>query len=164
MPIESAASADVFLFRLYKLSFLASQPITRLCEGRFGITRKEWRLILTLGRSGPLLSTQLAHKARIVPARTSRTVTSLVEKGLVRREPRPSDRRFVEIVLTDDGRRIFDEMFPVVLAIDKALLDVLRPQEREVLQDMLVRLEQRVELPLVQEALPKINRRRRKED
>lgn len=156
----TAELADLFLFRLHKLSSQASQPVTRLCEGRYGITRREWRLILTLGRSGSLLSTQLANKARIDPARTSRAITLLVEKGLARREPRPSDRRFVEIVLTDEGRRIFEEMLPVVLEINSSLLSVLTQAERELLDNFFSRLEQRASTPLASEALPKIDRRR----
>jgi DNA-binding MarR family transcriptional regulator len=161
MSTQTAGSADLLLFRLHKLSAQASRPITRLCEGRYGITRREWRLILTLARSGRLLSTQLANTARIDPARTSRAVTLLVEKGLARREPRPSDRRFVEIVLTDEGRRIYEEMMPVVLEIDGALLASFTESERELLDAFLSRLEQRAALPLVDEALPKSNRRRR---
>src|SRR5688572_29732596 len=95
-------SKDLFLFRLNRLAATAGRPLIRLCEGQFGITRREWRLIVILAQDGPQLSTALAHRASIEPARTSRAITVLVEKGLARRAPRPSDRRFVEIVLTED--------------------------------------------------------------
>nr|WP_236589145.1 MarR family transcriptional regulator [Ramlibacter aurantiacus] len=159
-PPAPPASQDVFLFRLHKLAATASHPITRLCEGRYGITRREWRLILTLGRTGRLLSTELARKARLDPARASRGISLLVEKGLAAREPRPNDRRYVEIILTAEGRRIYDEMLPIVLDINEQLLSGLTDAEREMLDSLFARLEQRAESPLASTALPKINRQR----
>lgn len=160
MTNPDAASQEVFLFRLHKLAATASHPITRLCEGRYGITRREWRLILTLGRHGRLLATELARRARLEPARASRGVTLLVEKGLAAREPRPNDRRFVDISLTAGGQHIYDEMLPVVMDINSQLLSGLTEAERELLNHLFARLEQRAESPLAGTDLPKINRQK----
>lgn len=115
-------SRDLFLFRLNKLASMSGQPLVRLCEGKFGITRREWRLIVVLSQSGPLLSTELASRARIEPARTSKAITQLVERGLAVRVPRPSDRRCVEIHLSERAREIYAELYPVVESVNHALL------------------------------------------
>ncbi|TFY97410.1 MarR family winged helix-turn-helix transcriptional regulator [Ramlibacter rhizophilus] len=151
---------DLFLFRLHRMAALAGQPLVRLCEGRHGITRREWRLILTLGLGGPMLSTQLAERARIEPARTSRAVTVLAEKGLVVRAPRPNDRRRVEIRLTERGRAIFDELHPTVLALDERLLGVFSPQQRQDFQALFDQLEAHLGSWRADLALPKANRSR----
>lgn len=46
----------------------------------------------------------LAERLRIAPRSVTEVVDALEEKGLVRREPDPSDRRAVVVALTDAGR------------------------------------------------------------
>ncbi len=45
---------------------------------------------------------------------TSRLVDKLIAKGLVRREPCPSDRRRVDIALTDEGDTLTTELKAVM--------------------------------------------------
>lgn len=151
---------ELFLFRLNRLASLAGQPLVRMCEGRYGITRREWRLILTLGRHGAMLSTRLAELARVEPARTSRAVSLLADKGLVLREPRPSDRRCIEIQLTDRGRAIFDELHPLVVDLDRRLLAGFDDAERRQLDHLFARLEQQAADFRVGLDLPKADRSR----
>lgn len=151
---------DLFLFRLNKLAAVAGQPLIRLCEGRYGITRREWRLLMTLARHGPLLSGQLADKARIEPARTSRAVTMLVNQGLAVRTPRPGDRRCVEIALTPAGRRIFDELYPTVLELNARLRAALPPDDWDRFEELFARVEAHMENWVDRAQLPKADRRR----
>ena len=79
---------DLLLYRLSRLVGVAGGMVIRLCEGRFGITRREWRLIAVLASRGELGSSQLAEHAQLDRARTSKTTGSLVEKRLVSRVAR----------------------------------------------------------------------------
>jgi DNA-binding MarR family transcriptional regulator len=154
-------SKDLFLFRLNRLAATAGRPLIRLCEGRHGITRREWRLIVILAQDGPQLSTALANRASIEPARASRAITVLEEKGLARRMRRPGDRRFVEIVLTDEGLGMYESLYPTVEAIDRQLLSRLSEVERTQLMDIFKALEDSaVQLSEAVPNLPKTNRRR----
>lgn len=159
-PEEPAASKELVLFRLNRLAAVTGQPLTRLCEGRYGITRREWRIIVTLARKGPLLSTLLAEKARIEPALTSRAVTLLVGKGLAVRHPRKNDRRYVDIHLTEKGVDIFESLYPSVVEFNERLLSVLSDSDRSALDQILGRLEQHAEGWLTSVDLPKTDRRR----
>lgn len=156
----SPLSSDLLLFRLNKLASLTGQPLVRICEGHYGITRREWRMIMTLGRDGPLLSGELAQRARIEPARTSRAVTLLVEKGLALRTPRAHDRRYVEIGLTPEGQDIFETLFPVVKQLNTSLLSAFSAQEQALFDALLSRLEERAVSWMVDAELPKADRRR----
>lgn len=154
-------SRDLFLFRLNRLAVTAGRPLIRLCEGQYGITRREWRLIVILAQDGPQLSTALAQRAGIDPARTSRAVTLLVEKGLLRRQPRPNDRRFVEIHLTEQGQRIYESLYPTVERINAHLLEAMAPSDRSELERLFRALEMAASrLPEAIPNLPKANRRR----
>ena len=74
-------------------------------------------------------------------ARTSRAITRLADKSLVRRQPKPSDRREVHVYLTDEGRRIAAELFEQVEAINRDILAPLGASERLALDAMLDRLQ-----------------------
>ena len=156
MPVDS--SKELFLFRLNRLAAMAGQPLVRLCEGKFGITRREWRLIVVLSQSGPLLSSDLASRALVEPARTSKAISQLVEKGLAVRIPRPNDRRCVEIHLSERAREIYAELYPVLKGINSALLSSLPETDRQYLERIFLTLEDKATDLLATGGFPKIDR------
>mgnify|MGYP003407364304 CR=1 FL=1 len=91
----------------------------RMCERDYGITRREWRVLSSLADVEGVLSSELAVRATLDRARTSRAITSLTDKGLLRREPKPSDRREVHVFLTERGRAVYAEVFPRIAAIQR---------------------------------------------
>ena len=64
---------DLFLYALSRLLASAGGRVIRLCEGEFGITRREWRFLALLAESDGILSSALAASAQLDRARTSRT-------------------------------------------------------------------------------------------
>ncbi|HEX7865926.1 MAG TPA: MarR family transcriptional regulator [Variovorax sp.] len=152
---------DLLLFRTSRLLSVAGGMVIRLCEGRFGITRREWRLIATLAGHGALGSSQLAEHAQLDRARTSRAVSSLAEKGLVSREQPAGDRRHVRLRLTTAGKKLHAQLYPLVSAINTELLGALDAAEVALLDDMLQRLHARGEAMVAAADLPKADRRRR---
>jgi DNA-binding MarR family transcriptional regulator len=163
MPLHAPPRTldDLLLYRTSRLLSVAGSMVIRLCEGRFGITRREWRLIATLAGHGALGSSQLAEHAQLDRARTSRAVSSLVEKGLVSREQPAGDRRHVLLRLTASGTKLHAELYPLVCAINTELLGALDTAEAALLDDMLQRLHARGEAMVAAADLPKADRRRR---
>lgn len=152
---------DVLLFRLNRIAALSGQPLLRYCEGRFGISRHEWRILAVLGRVGPCRSTELAMRTRLGPGPTSKAVTTLTGKALVARTPVPSDRRQVVLALTADGERIFKSLWPVVQSLNESLLAPLSAEERDALQRIVGKLEARLSTWMDDVDLPKADRRHR---
>lgn len=58
-------------------------------------------------------------------------VDRLVQKGMVRREISPTDRRARELFLTDDGSTVLTDIRPIVRAMQDLLLTGLKAGERE---------------------------------
>jgi DNA-binding MarR family transcriptional regulator len=129
--------ADLLLYRLYRIHITAGRLVVHLCESEFGITRREWRILSFLAEREGALSSQLAEHAMLDRARTSRTLSTLAGKKLVVRQPRPSDRREVHVFLTDEGRRLYGEIYPRVAAINRELVAGLDAAQREQLDAML---------------------------
>jgi len=155
-----ASLDDLLLYRLSRLLGVAGTQVTRLCEGRFGITRREWRVLALLAQNEGLLSSQLAERAQLDRARTSKAVTSLVGKKLLRRDIRPGDRRKATLVLTESGRAIHEELFPLVLQINRQLLACMPDKEVDRFSAALDALQQRADGLSLPPGLPKADRRR----
>ncbi|MBX3619868.1 MAG: MarR family transcriptional regulator [Rhizobacter sp.] len=158
--LDPASLDDLFMYRLTRLLAVAGAPVVRLCEGRFNITRREWRLIAALAQRGPLLSSALADHIHLERGRTSKAVSDLVAKGLVVRTPRPGDRRKVELALTEAARDIYAALFPEVIELNRALLAGLSAPELEALDRLMTHLQQRAEANLAGATLPKADRQR----
>ncbi len=162
MPRLDAPDAldDLLMYRLNRLLATAGGMVIRLCEGRFGITRREWRVLALLARHPGLMSSELAVRVQLDRARTSRAVTSLVAKQLVAREPGPADRRQARLSLTPAGQQVHDELFPLVAQLNRQLLDGLAGEQVRVLDDVLASMQQRADVLVSAAVLPKADRRR----
>ena len=113
---------DLLNYRLLQLHAFSGAPVVRLLEGRYGIARREWRLIGLLAARGELSPSALADEAQLDRPRTSRAIGALVAKGLLVRVPLPGDARQARVALTAAGRQLHDEVFPQVAAINQAVL------------------------------------------
>jgi DNA-binding MarR family transcriptional regulator len=131
---------DLLNYRLARLHALSGAPVVRLCEGRFGITRREWRLLALLVAQGSTSPSELAVRAHLDRARTSRAIGSLVAKGLAQRGARPGDARRAVVQATARGQALYGEMFPEVAAINRAMLDALDAPLLAALDEALRRL------------------------
>lgn len=132
---------EMVLFRLWWIGALAGRKVIRLCDSEFGVTRREWRVMTYLARHDGVLPSALANYAGLDRARTSRAIGSLVDKHLVRRQPKPSNRREVLLTLTDAGRDLHDRLMPRVAAINAELMTPLTEDEARVLTGLLQRLQ-----------------------
>lgn len=77
---------------------------------RHGLTDQQWRILRALAEEERVELLELSSRCMIQPPSLSRTVPALTERGLVRREDHPSDRRRSLISLTDEGRALFRVM------------------------------------------------------
>lgn len=75
-----------------------------------GVTMAQCHALVEIGRVKSTSLNELAQLLNLENSTMSRTVNSLVNSGLVKREVDPSDRRYVTISLTDDGVTLFDRI------------------------------------------------------
>lgn len=150
---------DLLLFRLSRLLSTAGTPVIRLCEGELGITWREWRVIASLRPSVTMLSSELARHTQLDRARTSRCISSLLEKGLIHRQPVPGDMRKATVSLTDKGCAVYASFFPVVLALNARLLQSLNADQMAILDSTLTQVQAAADAMQADTNLPKANRR-----
>jgi DNA-binding MarR family transcriptional regulator len=81
----------------------------------------------------PLPLGALADELALSPAAVSRAVDGLVQRGELKREEDPEDRRSKIVSLTARGRATYERILAVRLAGLKNFVEELEPQEREAL-------------------------------
>ena len=142
-PPPPAHLADMPMYCLYQAWSQASPVFVRLCEGRFGITRREWRLLAAAVEYGPLTSAELAATARLDLVRTSRALGTLCEKGWVARVRDARDKRIAHVMATEAGLALYRSMLPEVARLNDLLMADLTPAEGQQLLRLLQIVAQR---------------------
>lgn len=157
--VEPETLDDLLLYRLSRLQMAAGSIVVRYCEGRFGITRREWRIVAALAARGPMSSSDLAGHAHLDRPRTSKAVTSLVRKKLVSRETHAGDARRIRLALTEEGNALYAQLFPLVVGINRELLAALDGRDLAGLDASLVQLQQRADALARRQDVPQADRR-----
>lgn len=153
---------DLLLYRLARLNAVAGAKVVRLCEGQYGITRREWRMVALLAEGGALQPSTLAEQAQLDRARTSRAISGLVAKRLVQRQEVASDRRHAMVSLSPAGRELHAALFPAVADINRELVAGLTPAQAVILDEALNALQQAAEALAARVTLPKAGRHSRR--
>ncbi|MBV8248049.1 MAG: MarR family transcriptional regulator [Comamonas sp.] len=131
----------MLLFRINRFFGVAGGVAMRMCEARFGLTRREWGVMATVATHEGLLSSELAEKAQLDRARTSRALSGLEGKGWVLRRPLEGDRRRVAIHLTEEGRRMYALILPEMARIHADLVSALSDEELALFDGLLAKLQ-----------------------
>lgn len=131
---------DLLNYRLSVLLSASGAMVTRLCEGRYGITRREWRVIALLAAHGPMSPSELATRAQLERARISRLITELVAKRLLARVGDAEDKRRATVQLTPEGRALYDDFFPRSVDFNNQVLAALDPGELQAFDAALSKL------------------------
>ena len=138
---DPQAASDLLMYRLNKLMAVSGSLVIRLCEGGYGITRREWGLLMWLARHPDLPPAELARLLGLDRARTSRAITSLQDKRLITREPLPGDKRQARLRLTPEGLAGYEAGFPQVKQLNQALLRGLPTEAVDLLDQALILLQ-----------------------
>ena len=131
---------DLLNFRLKHLLTIGGAPAIRLCEGKFGVTRAEWRLLAGLVEHGAMNPSALAERTHMEPGRVSLILTRLLEKDLVQRQGDHLDRRRATVRATAAGDALYADLFPQLAAINRRIVSVLNEQEVQALEQCLGKL------------------------
>ena len=138
-PLDHALRTLGLLPRLYRWA-MASVQANHL--GRELSLRQLW--VLYALRAGPLSPGQLARRQRVTPAVITGLLDRLEQRGYVRREADPEDRRRLRLVLTERGQEVSQEVRQALAADIAAQFASASPAELKQLGGALELLERTV--------------------
>jgi DNA-binding MarR family transcriptional regulator len=141
--MDAKADFDLENFLPYLLSQAAetsSLSFQKLYKERYGMVRGEWRVLFHLGLYGEMTAGQIVRKSKTHKTKISRAVKRLGDKGFVRRNQHPQDRRAEQIALTPEGQRAYQDLKSVAAQYDTQLAGRLSAEERDTLRVALRKL------------------------
>ena len=112
-------------YRLAVLSHTVSTTIAQVYEERFSLSIPEWRVIAILGRYPGLSAVEVAERTVMDKVAVSRAVTKLLKNGRIDRQFADADRRRSILNLSQEGRRVHNEIAPLALQFERDLLEGL---------------------------------------
>jgi DNA-binding MarR family transcriptional regulator len=134
VPLFGRIGAVAGLYRIFYERFLAAARLTHTEYQVLGIVRG----------IGPRSPSQLARSIRQTTAGMTKTLDRLERAGLIERRSHPSDRRSVEIVLTEPGAELAGRLMREELSAQRGMLGDMGREERERLIGSLDELIERI--------------------
>lgn len=104
------------------------------------LTSQQFWMLIALRESPGLSQAELAARVRADAPTVSRTVSGLLERGLLRSEPDPDDRRRSRMYLSARGERLAQELASVARDVRAALVDGMDEDEVAALRQGLQRV------------------------
>jgi DNA-binding MarR family transcriptional regulator len=120
-----------------------SRRVKRTLEAtlsEFGLTHGEWQVLAKLRFAGEPFSRspgELAADLELSSGAMTNRLDRLEETGLVRRRPDPRDRRAIQVELTDDGRRLYEESVSAQARKEALIAGALSRSEQKQLNALL---------------------------
>jgi MarR family transcriptional regulator, 2-MHQ and catechol-resistance regulon repressor len=111
----------------------ASESLTGLVSPEMqaaGLTWSQFGVLEALLHLGPLCQKELGEKLLKSTGNITMVVDNLEREGLVRRERRVEDRRYITVSLTDSGNKLIRELFPKHAKRVAELFSVLSAKEQ----------------------------------
>ena len=105
-----------------------------------GLTMPEQAVLMVVGQLAPVNSRQLSHAMNINPGTISVRVQSLVEKGLIRKEQDQVDRRNWQLLLTEEGERLYQLTAAGAALYTQDFIAALSEDEQQVLHRLLLKI------------------------
>lgn len=139
------SNTDLLLeaFLPYRLSYLTniiSQDLALLYTEKFGIAHTEWRVMAVLGISPGISAGQVAQKTAMDKVAVSRAINNMIKNGLIKRDFSDKDKRRSELKLSKKGRKMYEEIVPLVQNYEQKLIETLNQDEQAALDLILKKL------------------------
>jgi DNA-binding MarR family transcriptional regulator len=123
---SNSSSAGELLREVARLYTRAQRVVADCCN----TTNTQCHILVELGRSGPMPMGELGTRLLLEKSWISRAVDSLVERGLVAKEPNPDDARSWIVALTSAGKRRVKELHATLDGHAEQLLATLSERDR----------------------------------
>lgn len=134
----------------YRLSVAANAVSTRISQSyrkRFKLKVPEWRLIAILAEQVRMTPQEIGRAGELDKITVSRAATTLIRRGLVEQDRNPEDGRSHYLLLTAEGRKLYEQVAPAAKTLEADLLAGWSDEDRQNLATLLRRIEAAANIP-----------------
>lgn len=135
---------DFLPFRLNVLAQEVSERLSEIYAKRFSLDIPQWRILANLASRGEMTAQEVAFVTFSHKSTISRAVAELEIRKLIERTTSTKDKRAFAMGLTPKGRKMFEQLLPLVLEFEQNLMNKLAATERAMLIDGLAALEREI--------------------
>lgn len=131
--------------RLQLLARMIEREAARQLAEEAGISLAEWRVLVFVGTKARASAADVCIAFDVDRAEVSRAVARLTGAGLLARQQDDENRKRLLLELTDAGLALYRRMRDRRVDYFRSILSDLQPRERELLDDLLLRLATKVD-------------------
>lgn len=124
-----------YLVRVYYRA--VSNSVSDLYGTLFGLSVSEWRTMAVLGPQGTLSASEIVERSSMDKVNVSRAIKKLQKTGYLKRDIDGKDKRKAVLRLTQEGRKIYLALIPMIKELESDLLDSLTSDEVEQLKSLM---------------------------
>lgn len=124
------------------------RAFTRALQARIaprGVSIGMWFFLRALWQEDGISQRELSHRVGMMEPTTASALTNMERKGLVRRVRNRSDRRIVNVFLTERGRALRRELLPLAAEVNEAALRGVSVNEVAQLRALLAKVRTRLD-------------------
>ncbi len=137
---ERLGVEDFPTFILGHLSSALQRQVTAAYLETFDLPAPQWRILAALAAYAPMSLSELVKLSMSDKALVSRTVQTLVERGLAQVDADPDHGKKIVCRITPKGKALYQRVLPKAREAQVRVLELLDPQERAVLHATLLKL------------------------
>lgn len=131
---------DFFPYQVRVFYRAVSQSIAEVYTETHGLTVYQWRVMVVLGNRQPLSASEVVDYSSLDKVQVSRAIKGLLGRDFIERRVDSVDKRKVNLLLTDEGTRVLEELVPLVLKREAEILEGLSSDEKKILQSLMSRV------------------------
>ncbi len=147
MPSNPKTSAS---WPIRRMSHIVDRHLSNISRALrpLGLTAPMWRVLNGLHEGGPSSVGDLANHAAFERSYVSRLVSKLSELGLVSTKGDKTDRRFVHVSLTREGRVVHLKALDIVLRLNEESVKTVSEDDIKVLCEVMDRIARNIGAPI----------------
>ncbi len=138
--ISSFDLLDFMPYLLNQAAETASRAFSDTYRKKYGMLQTEWRVVFHLGRYGDMTAKDICDRARIHKTKVSRAVYALEEKRFLSRQTLSNDRRHEVLSLTDQGARVYNDLYRQAQDFDSELTAEFSADDMAKMRKMLIKI------------------------
>lgn len=113
---------DFLPYQLAVVASRVSREYAALYREKFGISIPEWRVVAHLSQAGSVSVREINARVDMDKSKVSRAAARLEAAGYITKRDNPTDRRLVELSLTEKGCAMVAELEPIARAYEARVM------------------------------------------
>ncbi len=146
-PLEDFDLSSFFPYKVRIYYRAVSEAVSGIYASKFGLTVSEWRTMAVLGPYGAMSASEIVGRSSMDKVNVSRAIKGLQGHGYLKRDIDGDDRRRAVLRLTQEGRKAFAELLPLVKQVELNCLQGLSKEEQATLLSLMERVRTNAENP-----------------